>query len=420
MGKLTTRGVASIIKAAVPGTTGDGQGVYLQISKPRKAGGSVVASWLFRYQLEGRRREMGLGACADVSLAEARTKAADARKILSEGKDPLAARDADREVQREADRLRESQRITFKDLAIGYHQAHSPSWSKKWAAGWLRKLELYAFPVCGKLPASEIETAHVLKVLQPIWSIKTRTADEVRGQIEQVLDAAKARGLRKGENPACWRGHLENLLSKVEKKKAIKRQHFAAMKWQDVPALMGRLAKIETRDAFATRLLILAGARAHMVRFAAWDEFNLAAGVWRLPAERMKMRQAFDVPLAPEVVALLQALPRDEGSRYLFPGQGKTGVMHANAIRDLLHGLGHDDITRHGFRSSFRDWAAERTNYPREVCELALAHDERDQTEGAYSRTDFIEKRRGLMSDWAQYATGAIGEVVQGAFGRRA
>ena len=420
MGSLTTRSVEKLIRAAVPGNTSDGAGLYLQISKPRKVGGGVVASWLFRYQLERRRREMGLGACADVTLAEARSKVGDARKLLTEGKDPLAARDADREAQREAERLSESRMITFKTLALDYHKSHSASWSARWAAGWLRKLEMYAFPRIGKLPTFEVETAHILKILQPIWAEKTRTADEVRGQIEQVLDAAKARGLRTGENPARWRGHLENLLSKVEKKKARKRQHFAAMKWQDVPGLMSRLAEIETRDAFAARLLILTGARAHMVRFAAWDEFDLQACVWRLPAERMKMRQAFDVPLAPEVITLLRALQRDEGSTYLFPGQGKSGVMHANAVRSLLHGMGHDDITRHGFRSSFRDWASERTTYPREVCELALAHDERDQTEGAYSRTDFIEKRRALMADWAQYATGRSGGVVQGAFGRRA
>ncbi|MCF5087957.1 tyrosine-type recombinase/integrase, partial [Pseudomonas gessardii] len=256
-------------------------------------------------------------------------------------------------------------------------------------------------------------------VLQPIWAIKTRTADEGRGQIEQVLYAARARGLRVGENPARWRGHLDNLLSKAEKKRARKRQHFSAMKWQDVPALMFKLKESDVRDAIAARLLILTGARSHMIRFASWDEFDLTTGVWSLPAERMKMRQAFDIPLAPEVVELLQALPCVEGSPYLFAGQGKSGVMHANAIRALLHGLGHDDITRHGFRSSFRDWAGERTHYPREVCELALAHDERDQTESAYSRSDFVEKRRALMADWAKFITNpAASNVIQADFKR--
>nr|WP_302229395.1 integrase arm-type DNA-binding domain-containing protein [Azotobacter vinelandii]WKN24562.1 integrase arm-type DNA-binding domain-containing protein [Azotobacter vinelandii] len=393
--------------------TGDGAGLYFKVGK---TGG---ASWIFRYKIAGKSREMGLGAYPAVSLADARTLAADARKLSAVGKDPLAARDAEREAHREAQRLREAKRMPFSKLAADFMAAHGASWSDKWRQGWLRKLELYAFPHVGMLPADEIETEHVLRVLQPIWSGKTRTADEVRGQIEQVLDAAKARGLRSGENPARWRGHLENLLSKAEKKKARQRQHFPAMKWQDVPVLMAKLAEIGAPASVAARLLILTGARSHMVRFAAWSEFDMEAGVWSLPAERMKTRQAFAIPLAPEVCELLSRLPRIEDSPYLFPGQGKTGVMHANAVRNLLHGLGHEHTTRHGFRSSFRDWASERTHYPREVCELALAHDERGQTEAAYSRSDFLEKRRALMADWAKFiTTPPAANVIQGDFKR--
>ncbi|HBN7641933.1 integrase arm-type DNA-binding domain-containing protein [Pseudomonas aeruginosa] len=399
MGKLTSKTVESLARAGIPGKTNDGDGLYFQISK---AGAS---SWIFRYKLEGRGREMGLGPYPTVTLAEARQLSADQRKVLAAGADPLAARDAAREAKREAERQAQARRITFETLASEYQAAHGASWSEKWRKGWLRKLELYAFPHIGKMPAAEIQTEHVLKVLQPIWATKTRTADEVRGQVEQVLDAAKARRLRDGDNPARWRGHLDNLLSKAEKKKARQRQHFPAMKWQDVPALMQKLAQDESRAAVAARLMILTGARAQMVRFAAWGEFDLDAGVWSLPATRMKMRKAFSVPLSAEVVEMLESLPRIDGSPYLFPGQGKTGVMHANAIRNLLHGLGHDDVTRHGFRASFRDWANECTHYPREVCEMALAHDERDQTEAAYSRSDFLEKRRALMADWATYCT---------------
>ncbi|MGY3017839.1 integrase [Pseudomonas sp. TE6283] len=399
MGKLAGKTVESLVRAGVPGKTNDGEGLYFQISK---AGAS---SWIFRYKLEGKGREMGLGPYPAVTLAEARQLAAAQRKVLAAGADPLAARDAAREAKREAERQAQARRITFETLAVEYQAAHGASWSEKWRKGWLRKLELYAFPVIGKLPAGEIQTEHVLKVLQPIWATKTRTADEVRGQVEQVLDAAKARRLRDGDNPARWRGHLDNLLSKAEKKKARQRQHFPAMRWQDVPALMQKLAQDESHAAVAARLMILSGARAQMIRFAAWGEFDLDAGVWSLPAERMKMRKAFSVPLSAEVVEMLKYLPRIEGSPYLFPGQGKTGAMHANAVRNLLHGLGHDDVTRHGFRSSFRDWANECTHYPREVCELALAHDERDQTEAAYSRSDFLEKRRALMADWATYCT---------------
>lgn len=409
MGKLNPKQIENL---AEPGTYEDGDGLRLVV----KATGRK--SWVLRYQCSGKRREMGMGAYPDVSLKVARLAAGDQRKLLAAGVDPMAARDAERERQREVQRQQEARRVTFEALAKEYRDAHGGGWSEKWRKGWLRKLELYAFPVIGKLPTSDIETEHVLRVLRKIWATKTRTADEVRGQIEQVLDAAKSRRLRDGDNPARWRGHLENLLGKAEKKKARQRQHFPAMHWSDVPGLMVKLAQSEARTAVAARLLILAGARSHMVRFAEWSEFDLVAGVWSLPAERMKMRQAFDIPLAQQVVELLESLPRIDGSPYLFPGQGKSGVMHANAVRNLLHGLGHRDITRHGFRSSFRDWANERTHYPREVCELALAHDERDQTEAAYSRSDFIEKRRALMADWAQYATTPAANVIQGDFKR--
>lgn len=399
MGKLTNKTVESLARAGAPGKTNDGDGLYLQISK------TGAASWIFRYKLDGKSREMGLGPYPAVSLAEARQGTAEQRKVLVAGADPLAARDTARENKREAERRAQARRIPFETLASDYQRAHGAGWSEKWRKGWLRKLELYAFPVIGQMPAADIQTEHVLQVLQPIWASKTRTADEVRGQIEQVLDAAKSRRLREGDNPARWRGHLDNLLSKAEKKKARQRQHFPAMPWQDVPSLMQRLEQESGQVAVAARLMILTGARAQMVRFANWSEFDLEACVWSLPAERMKMRQPFAIPLAPEVVALLQAFPRIGASSYLFPGQGRTGVMHANAIRKLLHDLGHDDVTRHGFRSSFRDWASECTHYPREVCELALAHDERDQTEAAYSRSDFLERRRALMADWAGFCT---------------
>jgi integrase len=413
MGKLTDKTLQSLAKAGLTGKTNDGEGLYFQISKA----GST--SWLFRYKRDGKVRDMGLGSYPTVTLAKARLLAGDQRRVLAAGADPLAARDAEREARREALRQLEARSITFEKLATDYREAHGLGWSASWYKGWLRKLELYAFPVIGKMPAGDIETAHVLKVLQPIWATKTRTADEVRGQIEQVLDAAKVQRLRDGDNPARWRGHLDNLLSKAEKKKARKREHFPAMDWRAVPDLMATLAQKEGFPAVAARLLILTGARAKMIRFAQWSEFDLKAGVWSLSAERMKMRQAFNVPLSPAVVDMLAALPRIDDSNYLFPGRGKSGVMHVNAVRKLLHSMGHTEITRHGFRSSFRDWANERTHYPREVCELSLAHDERSQTEAAYSRSDFLEKRRALMADWAAYCTTPpAANVIQGDFKR--
>lgn len=394
MGNLNPKQVDNLIE---PGTYEDGDGLRL-IVKP-----SGRKSWVLRFQLAGRRREMGLGAYPQVSLKCARLDASAKRRQLIDGIDPLAARDLERTAIREARRADETKQLNFETLAAEYRDAHGETWSDKWHKGWLRKLELYAFAHIGKLPSSQIGTEEILRVLQPIWATKTRTADEVRGQIEQILDAAKARGLRTGENPARWRGHLDNLLSRAEKKKARKRQHFPAMQWKDVPALMAQLREKESPVSAAAQLLILAGARAHMVRFARKDEFDLDKALWSLPGERMKTRVPFAIPLAEEVVALIRNISSRTDSPFLFPGQGKNGVMHANAIRTLLHNMGHDDITRHGFRSAFRDWAGECTHYPREICEMALAHDERDQTESAYSRSDFLQKRRLLMTDWANF-----------------
>ncbi|MFJ5285821.1 tyrosine-type recombinase/integrase [Pseudomonas sp. NPDC088429] len=394
MGKLNPKQVENLTE---PGTYEDGDGLRLVVKPTGRK------SWLLRFQLAGRRREMGLGSFPEVSLKKARQDASTKRTQLSDGIDPLAARDIERAAQREAQRASEAKQLKFEMLATEYRDAHGAAWSEKWRKGWLRKLELYAFDHIGKLSAEDIGTPEVLKVLQPIWATKTRTADEVRGQIEQVLDAAKARNLRQGENPARWRGHLDNLLSRAEKKKARKREHFEALRWQDVPELMIKLRANSTPPSWAAQLLIMTSARAHMVRFARWDEFDLEACTWSLPDERMKMRVAFVVPLAEEVIKLMRSIPRTEGSPYLFPGQGKSGVMHTNAIRTRLHSMEYEHITRHGFRSSFRDWAGECTHYPREVCEMALAHDERDQTEGAYSRSDFLDKRRALMKDWADF-----------------
>lgn len=394
MGKLNPKQVENLTE---PGTYEDGDGLRLVVKHTGRK------SWLLRFQLAGRRREMGLGSYPEISLKSARLEASTKRRQLIDGIDPLAARDQEREALREAQRAQEAKQLKFEVLATDYWIAHGGSWSAQWRKGWMRKLELYAFPHIGKLAAEQIDTAHILKVLQPIWTTKTRTADEVRGQIEQILDAAKARGLRDGENPARWRGHLDNLLSRAEKKKARKREHFPAMPWQDVPKLMHQLKAKMTSPSLAAQLLIMTAARAHMVRFARWDELDFEARTWSLPDERMKMRVAFVIPLANQVIDCLRDIPRIEGSPFLFPGQGKSGVMHVNAIRTLLHDMGYKSITRHGFRSSFRDWAGERTHYPREICEMALAHDERDQTEGAYSRSDYLEKRRELMEDWAKY-----------------
>lgn len=397
MGKLTAKYVENVTE---PGTYEDGEGLRLIVKTTGRK------NWVLRFQLHGKRREMGLGGYPQLDLKKARSAAYENKVQILKGTDPLAKRQAEQAAQREAERRELAQLIIFEKLATDYRDAHGSSWSEKWRKGWLRKLELYAFPTIGKLSADQVETKHLIKALQPLWATKTRTADEVRGQIEQILDAARAQGLRTGENPARWRGHLENLLSRHEKKKARKRQHHPALKWQDLPKLMEALRKDPSHASVAAQLLILTGARSHMVRFARWDEFDLESGRWSLPDECMKTRQAFAIPLAPEVVSLLKGLPKiNIRSPYVFPGHGQSGVMHANGIRNLLHTLGYEHITRHGFRSTFRDWAGEKTPFPRDICELALAHDERGETESAYSRSDFFDKRRELMNAWAIYAT---------------
>ncbi|MBD9574835.1 integrase arm-type DNA-binding domain-containing protein [Pseudomonas sp. PDM23] len=394
MGKLNAKLVDSLDK---PGTYEDGEGLRLVVQI------SGRKSWVLRFQLAGRRREMGLGGFPQVSLKEARLKTATCRRQLLDGIDPLAARDAEREALR-ASQPSKTQDTTFEEAARQYFETHHSGWSEKWRKGWIRKLELYAFSRIGKVAVSKVGTDEVLSVLRPMWTAKNRTADEVRSQIEQIVDAAKARRLRTGENPARWRGHLDSLLSRSDKKKARKQTSFTAIPWQDAPKLIQELQSLNTRDANAMQLLIMTGSRSLMVRYARWDEFNFKDRTWSLSAERMKARSAFVVPLADKVVELLKSIPRVDDSPYLFPGQGRSGVMHADAMRNLIQiDLGRESITCHGFRSTFRDWAGECTSYPRQICELALAHDERGQTESAYSRSNFLEKRRALMADWANF-----------------
>jgi len=393
-----------------PGRYSDGDGLYLVI----KAGGNK--SWLLRYQLNGKRRDMGLGPYPAAKLKAARQAAAEARALILKGCDPLD----ERQRRKEAQSAEQAKAVTFKSLALNYHASHCQHLTEGRRKGWLSIMERYAFPFIGSLQPEQIQTEHVLRVLRPIWSEKPPTANELRSYLESVLDAGKTLKLRTGDNPARWRGHLDNLLSRADKKRARQKEKHPAMAWQELPSFMARLARMEGRDSAALQLVILTAARAGMVRCATWDEFDLEAATWRLPAERMKTRQAFTVPLSRQAVELLQTIPRIAGSPYLFPGTGsKSGVMHRGATYNLLHSMGLPDITTHGFRATFRTWASECTHYPREVCELALAHDERDQTEAAYSRSNLLEKRRELMQAWADYtATAPAANVVHGIFGR--
>lgn len=390
--KLTARMVAAINE---PGRYGDGDGLYLQVGK---SGGK---SWLFRFMLAGKSREMGLGSAADVTLAEARERAGEARKVLSAGRDPLEAR-REEERQREAEKARA---VTFKDAAGRYIAAHRAGWrNEKHAAQWDSTLTTYAYPVFGDVAVADVDTGMVLSALEPIWQDKPETATRVRGRIEAVLDWAKARGYRDREamNPAQWKGHLSHLLP--ARSKVARVEHHAALPWREVGAFMVDLRGRPATAARALEFAILTAARSGEVFGATWDEVDLAGAVWNVPGDRMKAGRDHRVPLSPQAVALLQTLA-DEGdcTGYVFKGQKKGRPLSSMAMLMLLRRMERGDLTAHGFRSTFRDWAAEATNFPGEVAEAALAHIVGDKVEAAYRRGDLFDKRRRLMEAWADH-----------------
>jgi integrase len=371
----------------------DGGGLYLQVTK----GG---ASWIYRYMLAGRAREMGLGPLALFGLAEARAKALDARRLRHEGIDPIEARKATRLRAR----FDAAKAMTFKECADAYIKAHRAGWQNgKHAAQWEATLATYADPMIGALPAQAIDTALVLKILQPIWTAKPETASRVRGRIEAVLDWAKAREYRQGENPARWRGHLDKLLPARGKVRKV--QHHAALPYAELPGFMVELREQEGIAARALELAILTAARTGETIGARWREINWSERLWVIPAERMKAGREHRVPLSAPSIAILEKMPshRHADDGFLFPG-GKVGEPLSNmAFLMLLRRMGRGDLTAHGFRSSFRDWAADRTNFPSEVAEMALAHAVSGKVEAAYRRGDMFEKRRRLMAAWAEF-----------------
>lgn len=409
MSKLTVKTVDGLVKAGIPGMTNDGNGLYLKI------GQSKGVSWIFRYRVAGKLRDMGLGAYPDVTLATARSLAQDARRVVKSGNDPITLREDERK-KKEADTLaavqEKARAISFRDVAIAYIDAHRSGWKNvKHGQQWLNTLSTYAFPYIGNLRTDAITTEHVLSILTPIWQNKTETASRVRNRIELVLDAAKARGLRNGENPARWRGHLDKLLPKRSKLHPV--QHHAALPYSELPAFMTLLSREEGLGALALRFTILTACRTSEVIGAKWDEIDLNAGIWVIPAERMKAGKEHRIPLCDTIMSLLAVLPRIDGSPYLFPGRKKNKSSCNMAMTMTLRRMGRSDLTVHGFRSTFRDWAAEQTNYSREVCELSLAHKIANGAEAAYWRSDIFEKRSRLISDWAHYATGQSAEIIR-------
>jgi integrase len=379
----------AVSKLKTPGMYHDGGGLYLQVTIG--AGGVVNKSWLLRYMLDGKARKMGLGPLSLVSLPEARERALAARKAVHlDHVDPIQARAAER-AARKAEQARA---MTFEQCARAYIEAHKASWSNaRHRKQWPETLEAYVYPVLGLLPVASIDTALTMKVLEPLWRDKQETAARVRARIERVLSWATVRGFRQGDNPARWRGHLDQLLARRSKRGI---RHLPAMPYDDVPTFMDELRQRDGVSARALEFATLTGARTSEVLKARWSEIDTKAGVWTIPAERMKARREHRIPLSGRALELLSALPR-KGARVF---EGHTAHM---AMLKVLQRMGHVGLTVHGFRSAFRDWAAERTSFPAEVAEQALGHAISSAVERAYRRGDLFEKRRRLMEAWANY-----------------
>lgn len=388
--KLTVREIEAIRD---PGRHHTGDGLYLQVRA------SGARTWLFRYMRAGRAREMGLGSASTVKLADARLRANEARRLLAEGHDPI-------EHRRQIDRAQEQEQVkakTFRQVADDLIKSKESGWrNAKHRYQWRATLETYAYPVFGDLPVAEVDTDLVLKALEPIWRSKTETASRLRGRIEAVLDYARVKGYRQGPNPALWRGHLSHLLPAPSDVQTI--QHQPALPYAEMPAFMARLRERDGTSARALEFVILTAARTGEVLGARWREFDLADGVWTVPAERMKARREHRVPLSTVALDIVEGM-RDEQSSdaFVFAGQRADRPLSQMALLMLLRRLERTDITVHGFRSTFRDWVAEQTDFPGDVAEAALAHKIPNKVEAAYRRGDLFDKRRQLMEVWASH-----------------
>ena len=384
-------------KAAPPGTCSDGGGLLLQV---KSGSGRISKSWIYRYTVYGKQTWMGLGSYPDVSLAQARQKAADARRLRADGIDPLSHRRAVR-ASLSQQQAQQAKSLTFDQAADQYIAAHRAGWrSHKHAKQWATTLRTYVSPVFGRLPVQSIDVGLVLKALEPIWQTRTDTASRVRGRIESVLDWARVRGYRAGENPARWRGHLDHLLARPSKVRAVK--HYSSLPYAEIGKFIVLLREREGASARALEFIILTAARAGEVVGMRWAEVDLVAKAWVIPASRMKAGREHRVPLNMAAVALLERIHQNRENDFVFPGQRRAGLSHT-ALDRLLRYRMKSGVCTHGFRATFRTWAAERTSFQRETIEAALAHVVGDETERAYQRGDMFEKRRHLMDAWARY-----------------
>ena len=414
--KLSNALDVKTVKYAKPGRHADGGGLHLLVKK------SGARSWVFRYMLKGKSRDLGLSRCSEamailrsaghdeLTLAQARDVATIYRLKVKAGIDPIVEREniaIEKAAEAQAQKIA---KVRFKDVAEAYIDANESNWkNKKHRQQWKNSLATYVYPIMGDLAVSDIETSHVLAAIEPIWKDKAETASRVRGRIETVLDAAKVREYRTGENPARWRGHLSLILPARTK---LSRGHHKAEPYLSVPQILTQLRSRQAVAALALEFTILTAARTGEVIGATWDEIDIAKGIWTISAKRMKAGRQHRVPLSERAIEIVQQVKLLDGA-YVFSGP-KGGPLSGMAMSMLLRRM-KTDVTVHGFRSSFRDWAAECTGYPHEVCEMALAHTIGNKSEAAYRRGDLFEKRRRLMADWAEHCnsqTNGAAEVV--------
>jgi integrase len=389
---LTARQVATLRE---PGYFADGNGLYLQVTS------TGAKTWIFRYAMAGRRRDMGLGSASLFSLAEARAKAIEAKRLVVAGVDPIDAR----KTRAAAAAVETAKIVTFKECAEAYIASMRAGWrNAKHADQWGSTLDAYAYPTLGALPVDSIDTGLVEKALRPIWTTKTETASRLRGRIESILDFARVCGHRSGENPARWKGHLDHILP--AKGDVAKVEHHASLPYADMPAFWPRLQMQDGLGARALELAILTATRTGEVLGARWPEIDLDGALWVVPADRMKAGAEHRVPLSPPAVALLRKLLTIRRNDLVFAGQSAERPLSNMAMAMALRRM-KVAATPHGFRATFKTWASEKTSFPHEVSEAALAHTIESKVVAAYQRGDFFDKRRELMNEWAIYCGGS-------------
>jgi integrase len=390
------------VKNAKPGTYADGGGLWLRV-KPA-ADGTPSRSWVFRYARHGCEHNVGLGPVHTIGLAEARDAAADARKLLLVGEDPLAHK----RTRLAAQRVAAVPTVTFRQAAQRYIDSHEAGWTPGHSRAWRDTLNHFVHPAIGHFLVQDVDTPAVLRALHPIWEHKTATANRVRGRIEAVLNSCKARGEVSGDNPAAW-SVLKHLLPSPSKLNG--KDHLAALPFEEMPQFMARLARLDGPAGRALEFAILTAARSGEVRHATWDEIDLDWATWVIPASRMKAGREHVVPLCRRAVEILREAKELRRNELIF--SLRRGPLAMAGLRRVLERLGQD-VTVHGFRSSFRDWCGAMTSYPREIAEMALAHRIGDASEQAYARTDYLAKRKRLMESWCEFCRSnkTVGDVV--------